>query len=105
MPTHALLLQYPPESLDEIRHGGGTEVLATGTPAELESFLVDYQRRLCLACEEWDAWDDRSKDWDSSFDAMHDELCRRHGINIVISDLIFEIVEIGVQPAGLRSEP
>lgn len=41
MPSHAILMHYPPEALDEIRHGGGTEVLAIGDPTELESFLAD----------------------------------------------------------------
>ena len=43
MATHALLQMFPPEALGETAEEsryGAAEVLATGTPAELKSFLA-----------------------------------------------------------------
>src|SRR5262245_23164038 len=98
-PSHALLQKYPPEALDDgDMHHGAADVLAAGSCEELEQFLGEYQRRYELACREWQQWDDRSKEWDASFEVRHDEICRLHGVRGLIEEVEFEIVEIGVEP-------
>ena len=88
--------EYPAEALDQMDESGSCAVLATGTPAELESFLEDYRQRHQAACQEWSAWDDGLREWDPEFDAKCDELCRRHAVSTIVADVKFEIVEIGV---------
>src|SRR5262245_50213016 len=104
MPTHALLQKWPPESLDgdERRHGV-TEVLTVGTRLEVEVFLQEYRRRHEVACQEWQAWEVNGLDreWDSTFDAKHEELCERHVVSALIDDVAFEIVPVGICPGGV----
>jgi hypothetical protein len=95
MPSHAILMHYPPEAHDEHRYGV-VEVLATGAPAELEKFLTDYRERYHAACSEWSAWDDSDKEWDATFDAKDAELRSRYNVSTTVPDVKFEILPIGV---------
>jgi len=100
MTTYALLQKWPPEALDsdEGRYGV-VEVLAVGAQLEVETFLADYRRRHEAACQEWRAWDIAARrDWDSTFDDKHSELCERHAVSALIDDVVFEIVPVGISP-------
>jgi hypothetical protein len=95
--TYAVLQKLPPEALDgdEGRYGA-VDVLAVGSEQEAESFLQDYQRRHQAACQAWRAWDaDKSREWDSTFDNKHAEICERHQVCTLIEDVVFEIVPVG----------
>jgi hypothetical protein len=97
MTTYAVLQKLPPEALDgdEGRYGA-VDVLAVGTQLGAETFLEDYRRRHQAACQEWAAWDtDRSREWDSTFDYTHDEICERYGVTTLIEGVAFEIVPVG----------
>jgi hypothetical protein len=98
MATNALLQIAPDEALGDPGEAGAVDVLATGTEAELVNFLTDYRRRHQAACSEWRTWDDISREWDSTFDDKHDELCRRYVVSTIVDDVKFEIVQIGVHP-------
>jgi hypothetical protein len=97
MPTYAVLQKMPPEALDgDAGRYGDVDVLMVGSEREAESFLRDYRRRHLAACREWQAWDgDQAREWDAAFDAKFEEICRRHAVNTVIEDVMFEIVPVG----------
>jgi hypothetical protein len=95
--THALVQKLPPEAWDlETDRYGVVSVLATGSELQMEAFREDYRRRLDVACDEWDAWEDQSKDWDASFDVKHDELCRKYAVCWLTKDVELEILPVGV---------
>src|SRR5215831_12231806 len=103
MPTYALLQKWPPEALDsdEGRYGI-VDVLAVGPQPVVETFLADYRQRHEAACQEWRAWeaDGLGREWDSTFDHKHVELCERHAVSALIDDVEFEIVPVGISPGG-----
>src|SRR5262249_55029114 len=101
MTTYALLQKWPPEALDSDEgHYGVTEVLAVGTRDETETFLADYRRRHEAACQEWRVWEADGREWDSTFDHKHAELCEHHAVSALIDDVEFEIVPVGISPGG-----
>jgi len=102
MTTYALLQKWPPEALDsdEGRYGV-VEVLTVGTQLGVETFLQDYRRRHKAACQEWRAWEADGREWDSTFDSKHAELCERHVVSALIDDVVFEIVPVGICPGDV----
>jgi hypothetical protein len=94
MITHALLQKLPPEA-SKFRFGE-VDVLTVGSCEQVERFLAEYRERHKVACREWQAWDDHSREWDQTFDQKHDEICGRHAVNTLIKDVEFEVVPIGV---------
>jgi hypothetical protein len=64
MITHALLQKLPPEA-SKFRL---VDVLTVGSCEQVERFLAEYRERHKVACREWQAWDDHSREWDRTFE-------------------------------------
>jgi len=47
----------------------------------------------CAAGASWDT--DKSREWDSTFDRKHDEICEHHAVSTLIENVVFEIVPVG----------
>jgi|SRR5215831_10109272 len=92
---YALLQIYPPEASDHDDRCCCLDVIAVdASEAELERFRAAYEYRYRAAVEDFDAWDDMSKDWGEEHDRMCDELVDRYGIcGSLIAGTKFKIVQ------------
>ena len=76
----ALLQINPPEALDDT--DCGVDVLAVDVSEErLEQFAADYQERFRAAHQEWQQWDDISREWDATDDCRLDELEHKYCVS------------------------
>ncbi|HMF26724.1 MAG TPA: hypothetical protein VKG24_32050 [Pseudolabrys sp.] len=92
-----LLQIYPPEATAEDGSDDYCclDVIAVDpSEAKLRGYLASYRFRYAAACEEFDAWDDHTKDWGKEHDRMHHEL--RQGYSVrgsLIKGTTFKIVK------------
>jgi hypothetical protein len=81
-------------------------VIAVGaSEAELERYLAAYEYRFRAACEDFDAWDDKAKDWGAEHDRMHDELLDKYQVyGSLILKTRFKIAECRSSGGPFRGE-
>jgi hypothetical protein len=90
-----LLQIYPPEASDEDDQCCCLDVIAVdSSEAELERYLAAYEYRYRAAVEDFDAWDDVSKDWGAEHDRVHAELLNKYQLyGSLISEAKFKVVQ------------
>ena len=96
----ALLQINPPEALDDT--DCGVDVLAVDVSEErLEQFAADYQERFRAAHQEWQQWDDISREWDAMDDCRLDELEHKYCVSSpTFGDMRWQIVEVWAPAFG-----
>ena len=91
---YVLLQLYPPEAAGDGDETPLDVIAVDASEAALQRYLAAYEYRYRAACEDFDAWDDISKDWDAEHDRMHGELLSKYQVyGSLISGTKFEIVE------------
>jgi hypothetical protein len=91
----AVVQKQPMEAWSEDEHHGLVDVLFVGPESFAEAFLDRYRERHRQACEEWDEWDQDTGEWAEAHDRKFDELCAKFDVTTTVSDVEFEIVEVG----------
>ena len=96
----ALLQINPPEALDDT--DCGVDVLAVDVSEErLEQFAADYRERFRAAHQEWQQWDDISREWDATDDCRLDELEHKYCVSSpTFGDMRWQIVEVWAPAFG-----
>ena len=91
---YVLLQLYPPEAAGDGDETPLDVIAVDASEAALQRYLAACEYRYRAACEDFDAWDDISKDWDAEHDRMHGELLSKYQVyGSLILGTKFEIVE------------
>jgi len=89
-----LLQIYPPEAAGDGDETPLDVIAVDASEAKLRGFLASYRFRYAAACEDFDAWDDMSKDWGGEHDRMHHELRQEYQVRgSLIKGTTFKIVK------------
>jgi len=101
-----LLQIYPPEAAGEDDETPLDVIAVDPSKAKLQRFLAAYKYRYRAACEDFDAWDDVSKDWGKEHDRMHHELRQQYLVRgSLIKGTTFKIVRCLSDDSGAYWDP
>jgi hypothetical protein len=91
-----LLQVYPFDAVDLDNECCCLDIMAVdASKAQLEQYLVAYERWYRTAVAVFDAWDDMSKDWGEEHDRKHEELQDWYQVyGSLIWETRFKIVEV-----------